>query len=147
MTTDATQRSQRLARGTDGTQHLAARLVVDSDDLAMVRRLLGDRARIVEEPPPLSLTLLSIDELDAIVAELPETTGRPTAVGAGDAMETLMAWLRSESPRKFGRVPEIGKDGVVLAGEGRPIPSPTIIPAAAAGPFADPAKAPPSVRA
>jgi len=134
-----------LATGTDGTEHLATRLVVDSNDVAMVSQLLGDHVSRDDEIPALSLTRLIIHDLDAIVAGLPETTGRPTAIGAGDALETLMAWLRSESRREFGRVPEMGKDRVVLAGEGRPIPSPTT-PQAAFGPFADPARAPRNVR-
>jgi len=149
MTTDSTR---RLARGADGTEHVLARIVVDSHDEEMVCRLLADvtvgpdePARVVGTIDFLDLRLLEIDDIEAIVEQLPEAPAHATTPSTDDALDRLLAWLRSEGPRQFGRVPQMGKERVVLAGEGRPIPSPTkpstttITPKAAFGPFADPA--------
>jgi subtilisin family serine protease len=96
-----------------------------------MRLLPQGAAERIDEIDGLGISLLRFTDVQATVADL-----RPTFSGSADPLERVMAWIREKSREQHQAEPEMGKDRVVLAGEGLPIISPKIIPKAAYGPFA-----------
>jgi membrane-anchored mycosin MYCP len=135
MTTDSTGRTNgpaRFAKGADGTHHAADRLVAHTKDVPFIIGLLPQgAAEPIDKIDELGISLLRFADVQATVAEL-----RPAFSGSADPLERVMAWLRARSREQHQAEPEMGKDRVVLAGEGLPIISPKVIPSAAYGPFA-----------
>jgi membrane-anchored mycosin MYCP len=145
MTTNSTNSPLSPAgysTGADGTIHASGRLVVDTGALSIIDRLLPGAGRVVDQLPELELSLLAFDDIDAAIAALPAPTGRYASLRGADPVEELMARVRAAaSSVDPARIPEMGKDRIVLGGEGFPYPSPKpglLSAGAASGPFPDP---------
>src|SRR4051812_12002570 len=146
MTTNSTNSTYSptgYSRGADGTYHVSGGLVVDTNDVVFIdeKLLPGAASKVVEQIKDLELSLLVFDDIDAAIEYLPDYA----SVQRADPLEELMARLRAAGGRLDPpRVPRMGKDRVVLGGEGLPYPSPKdpLRAQAASGPFPDPADAP-----
>ena len=134
--------TSRYSRGADGTLHVAGRVVVDSNDVRAIDELLPGAAQVVDTIDRLELSLLAFNDIDSALAALPVGPSLPDA----DPVEKLMARIRAAAARlEPPQAPRMGKERVVLGGEGWPYPSPkvpTLTPRAASGPFPDPTGAP-----